>query len=948
MDVIKALDAGLATNLDRLYDETFRSLQALDDTAKAIVKCLFCWVLYAKCPLTIDAIGILLRLNFGHLQEASLPDLSAVCLNMVVIDAATQTLRFCHPSARDYMRGQEMFSELIGNRLIAEACLRQCSQGPGPVPLHGSTLNAIFDPSVYTGLYWPQHLAASESGEELPSTLFGPLRDFVEDENEEGLGFAFIWWLDWIKDVIRILPPYHPLMMTHDCILSDDRPSATFTAAVFGLTSLMDLLIDQGTNLNLDEKSKTGHTALYLACLFGQSAVATSLLGLGADASIVCGSFGNALQAACFRGHVDVVEALLNHGVSPKSGAPPFKNALDAACEASQTRVALLLVTKSTLIETATEYDEALKMATDAALFEVVEYLTKPSVARCFGRDTANTEHEGRLVLAMIKKGRVDSLRSLLASQPAMRDRIPGDSIAIAALRGHADMLDLLCDIGLDFEAEGKYGSPLRSASLQGDLRIVKRLLDLGASPTAKYSKGDALQAACSRGHIAIVQLLISHNANVNQQGPPRGSPIQAAAWYGHQSVVELLVDENAQIYCETYKFKDALHAAAEGGHDEIASFLLENYPPPPGTVLPAVARGDHRDKFWFSEPGTTERRLRDESPHPEDTEEEDEVENTAKPEDEKRPDPAFSQASQNPLVLASSIGNISTIRQGLQAHDVDQETISEAFVVAAANGKLEALKALIEYGLRHVDDITSPKEDGLIASLRYKQTESYELLLESLGGSVSVVAWCRALKDASSVGSESIKRVIELDVLPWTRESAEELAMPLRYGNPNHVYTNPVPACESVLEDLYSSGRQEPANMIWDWLLQRGPRVLNVAHEEWVLLLHVAARHANATILDGCRALQGECFDSLYHPRISSAELLSSACKGKNDVTFDHLLHLARQESCSEEQVIPAYLEACVQGYTHAVLELCRDDGDPFIDFENFDLGIVSAKSST
>nr|AGO65992.1 putative ankyrin-repeat containing protein [Fusarium heterosporum] len=944
MDVIKALDAGLATNLDRLYDETFKSVLALDNTAKTIVKGIFCWVLYAKCPLTIGALSNLLRLHLRHSQEVRLPDVSAVCLNLVVIDAATQTLRFCHPSARDYMRGQEMFSELIGNRFIAEACLRQCSQGPGPVPLHVSALNTIQDPSVYTGLYWPQHLAESESGDQSPSPLIEPLRDFVEDEDEEGLGYAFIWWLDWIKGVMKILPQYHPLKMTHECILSDDRPSATFTVAVFGLRSLMNLLIDQGTNLNLDEKSNTGHTALYLACLFGHSSVATSLLGLGADASIVCGSFGNALQAASFRGHVDVVEALLKHGVSPKPGAPPFKNALDAACEASQTQVALLLVTKSSLIEKEYEYDEALQMATDSALFEVVEYLAKPSVARSFGRNTANTEHEGRLVLAMIKKGRVDGLRSLLASQSAMRNWIPDDAIATAALRGHGGMIDLLCEFGLDLEAEGKYGSPLRSASLQGDLHIVKRLLELGASPTAKYSKGDALQAACSQGHIAIVQLLISRNADVNQQGPPRGSPIQAAAWYGHQAAVELLIDENAQIYCETYKFKDALHAAAKGGHDEIASFLLENYPPPPGTVLPAVARGDHRDKFWFSESGPTERRLRDGSPHPEDTDEEDEGENAAKPEDDKQPDPTFSQASQNPLVLASSIGNIATIRQELQAQEVDQETISEAFVIAAANGKLEAIKVLIEYGLRHVDDITSPKEDGLIASLRYKQTDSYDLLLESLGGGVSVVAWCRALKDASSVGTESIKRVIELDILPWTRESAEELAIPLRYGNPDHVYTNPVPACGDIIEELYSSGWKEPATMLWHWLFQRGPQALNVVHKEWESLLHVAARYADATILDGCCALQGECFDSLYHPKVSSAELLSSVCKGKNDATFDHLLHLARQESCSEEQIMPAYLEACVQGYTHAVLELCRDDGDPFIGFENFNLGIVSA----
>ncbi|KAM0391266.1 hypothetical protein ACHAPZ_011498, partial [Fusarium culmorum] len=949
MDIINALDNGLADNLNRIYDENCKSFHALDHTSKTVVQGLFCWVLYAKCPLTIAALRSVLRLHHelsSHPDEVPLPDLFAVCFNLVVLDAATQTLRFCHPSARVYMRHQAMFSELQGNRLISEACFKQCSNGLGAVPDEVLGLDAINYAALYTGLYWPQHLRASESDDQLPLWLTRPMSCFVLGEDEGELDYDFISWLDWIAGVMSKLPPYHPLKMTHECLSSRGKYSAIFTASVFGLKSLLDLIVDQEISFDLDEESNTGYTPLYLACFFGHSVVATRLLQLGADADIVCGSFGNPLQAACFRGHVDVVEALLKHGVSPKPGAPPFKNALDAACEGSQAGVAYFLVTETSLIETESEYDDALKATTDAGLFEVVEHLMKPAIARRFGRNTIKKEHEQSRVLAMIKKGRADSLRCLLTSEPAMKGNIPQDAMAITALRGHIDMLDYLHSIGIDIEAEGKFGSPLRSASLQGDLRMVRRLLELGSDPTAKCSKGDALQAACSKGHISIVELLIAHGAEVSQQGPPRGSPIQAAAYHGHESVVKLLIEKDARIYCGTYKFKDALHAAVRGGHDEIAAFLQENYPPPPGSILPAIARGDHRDQFWYSEPGAIRQRTRTESPHPEDTDEEDEVQELTDLRDENESTSGADEASQNPLVLASSIGNISTIRQELQAPQVDEESLSKSFEVAAANGKHQAIEVLLDYGLRHVGYPRNPKERGLVASVKYRQPGSFQLLSESLDGTVSVIPWCCALKEAIGAGPGTIMQILDLDIIPWQRDDVEQLAIRLEYDE-RPAHTNPVLACRATLKDAYSSGQQEAASLIWDWLLPQGPGALKAVHNEWRALLLIAACYADVSVLDRCLALQEECLDSAEVPQQSFTEIMSSSVNGKNDATFNHLLYIARQRSFSSEDIGPVFLQSCLQGYTYAALELSSHDADPRLGDGGIIQGIVAASAA-
>ncbi|KAK7570991.1 hypothetical protein V3481_019078 [Fusarium oxysporum f. sp. vasinfectum] len=948
MDVLNALEQGLADNLDKIYEATCEGFLTLDDTAKAVVEGVFCWILYAKRPFTTEALNSALRLHpelASHPPDIRLPDLTDVCSNLVVLDSVTNTLRLCHPSARDFMKHRGMFSEVRGHRLMASASLRTCSRNLLPDPGAASTLEVIDDLSLYSAIYWPQHLKASEVSNAVPPWIINDLNDFVLGDEGCDVDPTFVWWLGWIDRLLETLPPYHSLRLTHACLSLTEGSSALPTAAVFGLNSLAELVFDRGQSINLEQRIKDAYTPLYLACSFGHKVVASTLIQNGADKNVLCGEYGSPLQVACFKGHVDVIELLLSCGVSPKVSTPVFKNALHAACEGGQSSAAELLINTTSIIETETDYEDALQMSAEVGFRNVYERLMKPDMTRKFRRGTIDKTRQEMRILGIIKKDRVDILQCELKSDPETRKSIPPDAVAISALRGHVNMVEYLHSLGMGLEEEGKFGSPLRSASIQGEFRVVKKLLDLGSDPNAKGSKGDALQAAASKRNVPIVKLLISHGADVNQQGPPRGSPIQAAAYHGYEDVVKLLIEEDAEIYSETYKFKDALYAAVQGGHDQIAAFLQENYPPPRGRVLPAIARGDeHKQSSYFDRHPLGVNR--DDSPHPESSGEDEESQRVSPQEPNDKP------GSQNiedthPLVLAAGIGNIPIVRQGLQEDHIDEDIITKALAAAAGQGKHQALEVLLEEGLRHVSYLRKPKEKALIASVEKKQPECLKALADSLNGTITVISWSFALQWAASAGQTITNQLLELDFVPWQFTDMRGLASSLGYSLLDSLYSDPISACRDALNKSYSVGSDQVANQIWSWILSKGRGILMANRKEWDALALVAAKHADVLVLDQLVTLTDECEDMPGGPELRLGDLLISAVRGDRANSLDHILKKIIKRSNAYDMVAPAFLEACRTGYTDTTRELLDYDADFSLDTDMVIQGIVAASAA-
>lgn len=85
-------------------------------------------------------------------------------------------------------------------------------------------------------------------------------------------------------------------------------------AAIFGGSSVLTDVIVERTGVDLNSQGVTGNTLLMWASLWGQIAVATSLLKQGADMTLTNKDGLNALQLASRAGYVNVVHLLRSFG----------------------------------------------------------------------------------------------------------------------------------------------------------------------------------------------------------------------------------------------------------------------------------------------------------------------------------------------------------------------------------------------------------------------------------------------------------------------------------------------------------------------------------------------------------------------------------------------------------------------------------------------------------
>lgn len=333
---------------------------------------------------------------------------------------------------------------------------------------------------------------------------------FVFTESQ-GIDTAFMVWLSWISHVCSNLPLYHRLRGLFEPVQSPGV-APLFVSCVFGLPSLLDKTLESMPNIDLEVKSKTGHTCIYLACYYGHAILVSRLIEANANPTTSCGSFGSPMHAACFRGHEEVVRTLLRHGISAQSSGT-FGSPFEAACRGGHEKIAALLVIEQAAAQTVDDYAVVLQESTKAGFRDLVKRLTQPTTQNPFGPGNPDVDSERQSIIAAIREGRSNILQSMLRSEPHLKDKLPDNCMAIAAHSGQVNMVAYLHGLGMNIEAEDSFGSPLRCASLIGSERIIHLLLEWGANPNARGTKGDALQAAAQNGHTKVMKMLVTEGA---------------------------------------------------------------------------------------------------------------------------------------------------------------------------------------------------------------------------------------------------------------------------------------------------------------------------------------------------------------------------------------------------------------------------------------------------
>ena len=255
-------------------------------------------------------------------------------------------------------------------------------------------------------------------------------------------------------------------------------------------------------------------------------------------------------------------------GLAARIASRPCCDAIIASLEDESDELTITLLESKCEIAYEVDYNPIDRKALVAEHSETVEGLRENFLG------SAKLDLKKAVAIKAIISGHAGVLRCLLQEASA-QELLPEDSVALAAIHGHAAVTLICLEHGLSTEKEGRFGRSLRVASLMGRETFVRLLLDQGAMVNASSPFGDALQASAMKGHAHVTTTLIAHGASVNQQCGPWGTALQAASYHGHLDVVKILLDAGAS-FSLAGKCRDAFYAAAEGGHADILSLFLE------------------------------------------------------------------------------------------------------------------------------------------------------------------------------------------------------------------------------------------------------------------------------------------------------------------------------------------------------------------------------------
>jgi ankyrin repeat protein len=385
--------------------------------------------------------------------------------------------------------------------------------------------------------------------------------------------------------------------------------TALHSASTWGLTAIVDLLLDSGATV--DARNKSGFT-LHLACWAGHTGVAKRLIAGGASLTASC--TGSApLHIACILSRNEVVELLIHDGACIDEIWTDSTRPIHWAAKEGQYETVKLLLDSGAKIEEMDNYGNLpLHLACYKDQTEVIKLLIgagadiealdtngfTPLAVSCFygsldamdllmaaGSELSRIidSHGETLLNSALAQGYTKIISLLVDKGVSLTepDKDGFQAMIYAAAYGRTELIELFVEKGASILVTDKNGwNPLHHACRHGYLEIVKILLDSGSDLMSRDNSGlTCLHHACCGESLELVRFLLEKGIKVWDRAVDGPTPLYCAATEGSIEIVEFLIAKGALIHEVMDDARNGIEAAAVRGQFDILKSLLDGSP---------------------------------------------------------------------------------------------------------------------------------------------------------------------------------------------------------------------------------------------------------------------------------------------------------------------------------------------------------------------------------
>jgi ankyrin repeat protein len=367
------------------------------------------------------------------------------------------------------------------------------------------------------------------------------------------------------------------LEMAEQAFLKSAESTTGILAALARIPVLGPLLPSIAT-VKVPEFDKEGNSALALAARYGHKDMVSKLMGAAnedADATLSIDTASEMQAVDNDIGNHPVGNSLthgwqklstasaINIEEANSNGMTPLCLAVASGCH----EVATLLVQRGARVNHVSHNGcTPLWLAASVPVY-------KPAVASDEDQNPDQTLADGEAMIRLLLDKGAD------VNQPSACEETP---LHAAAVSGRLATVKILLRHKAGMNAIDKFGrSALALAAMKGHVDIVEYLLDKGAKPRAEPGVHAPLTLAAANGHNAVVTLLARRGATVQHVDAYGRTALIVAAKRGKNTTVELLLTLGANLNPKCRKGYTAQEHAAKEGHSDIVALLQNGHPPP-------------------------------------------------------------------------------------------------------------------------------------------------------------------------------------------------------------------------------------------------------------------------------------------------------------------------------------------------------------------------------